>query len=142
MKLFISHDMAQTIEGYRSIPIIQGSYKINDIPRNCCEHIICSDAFSSVSPELDFIKDISLLLRKNGMLVIKDIDPMTVCRGYYEGSFDSEQLSNSLTTKTRLVSLSDCIRMLHENKLNVDKASISGVSYEIIASRKWTSNRN
>lgn len=142
MKIHITENIENIIEGYKMAPIIYGKIDIDKYSDNSVTEIIAIDAIGSIPTELlsNFLDQVVKKMRMGCTMTIGGIELGLLARNVVNGKINSE-VFNGLVFKNRSIFSSvDIVNMLIQRNLVIDNVNIIGNNYEIKTSRPANKN--
>ena len=137
MKIQILRENQQAIENYTKIIVGENQIDLSSISDNECSFILANDVLDSFSIEnIDqLIKSILMKLRINGSIVIGGTDMRLFCKNVTNGSVDTGQASRIIGVDQSMTVLNDIVNLIRSSGLNIESTQITGIHYEIKATR-------
>ena len=135
IKAIMTSDLGKGIDGYMAIPIIQGSYRLSELPNNSCTHLVCDHVIENCNSDIDVISDVGNLVRKEGYVNFIGIDLDALCQHYISKQVSDEEFSGFMTRFRNARSLSSVRESLKSKGLKIISVQIKGIQYEISAVR-------
>lgn len=139
MNIYLSKDNEKKIENFTNINITlpNAQEELKNIVSNSCENIVADDIIdyfphSNVEP---FITMLISKLRTNGTIIITGIEIGILCRNTISEFISAADFSTVIQLRSSMSSVSDILKVLKKNKLNIQSSSIKGLKYEISATR-------
>jgi hypothetical protein len=101
MKLFISENIDKGLQGYITIPIINGEVDLAKIPNNSATSIIAIDAIDSISYDkiFEFLNLLITKMRLNCNLYLGGVDIYAISRELISGSKTIEDYNKEVCNK-------------------------------------------
>lgn len=142
MRVYITENIDQVIEGYVMIPIIYGKVDLGQVPNNAAQSIVAADALDSIPVQFlsTFLEDIKAKMRLNSELILGGTELSIISRDVLLGNLNTQKYNELIFSKRGIYNVSDIVTLLQEKKLNVNKSSIKGYSYELSVTRPQTAN--
>ena len=134
MKILITESIDKNIDGYYVLPVIHGSLKINEIPRNACESIFVDQCVDKMK-ELETIKSLCGKLRKQGIIVITGVDILVLAQSLVNKQISIDDFSKYTNEAISLWSAENVIDKLRQYNMEIVSATLQGTKYEITAQR-------
>lgn len=137
MKLFISENIDQGIEGYVTVPVIYGETDLSKIPNNAASEIIAMDALSSIrhNDVPKFINDIASKMRLGSVLHLGGLDAYALSRSLINGNIDLQTFNTLISDLNGIYSAQFIIDLLHSIDLKIESVVYRGDKYEIKSKR-------
>ena len=142
MKLYITENIDQVIEGYTMVPIIYGKVDLGQIPNNAAQTIVAIDALDSIPAQFvnTFLDEVKNKMRFDSELVLGGTELSIVSREVLNGNLDTQKYNELVFSKRGIYSINDIINLLQNKQLLVNKSTIKGYNYEISAIRPQPTN--
>jgi hypothetical protein len=142
MKIHITENIENIIEGYGMAPIIYGKVDLNKYPDNSLTEIIAIDALDSIPENLfnDFLKQVVNKMRIGCIAIFGGVELGLVVRNVINGKIDSAEFNHLVFNKKSIHSCADVVKLLQFLNLNIDNVNIRGSNYEIAFSRPANKN--
>jgi cyclopropane fatty-acyl-phospholipid synthase-like methyltransferase len=137
MKIYITENIENIIDGYIMIPIVYGKIDISNLPNNSIEEIVAIDAIDSiVSEELGaFFTEIKTKLRLNGVIHISGIELAVLCNSVLNGSVNSKDFNDTIFNSRSISCVDEILNYIKMINLEAQTVAIKGNKYEITAKR-------
>jgi hypothetical protein len=137
MKLFISENIDKGLQGYITIPIINGEVDLAKIPNNSATSIIAIDAIDSISYDkiFEFLNLLITKMRLNCNLYLGGVDIYAISRELISGSKTIEDYNKEVCNKGGVYSSKLILNILEANNIKVNSVVYKGNKYEISATR-------
>jgi hypothetical protein len=138
MNIHITENVDKIIDGFKMIPVINGSFDLSGIPDNSALNIVAVDAVDSIKFDFmeKFITDIRTKIRINGKVVIGGADLSTICGNVFDGKNTSKDFNNIIYSKKSCQNMSDIIDLLISVGLTINLVQFKGFNYEVTATRQ------
>ena len=133
MKIFITDNINLGIDGFETLPVVQGSIMLGKIPRNGCEFILIKNCLDKIKD--DVLQEIVSKMRKDGELSISGHDIKSINRQFYTRQIDKKQFMDLVLDKKNLYSSDEIVNKLKELKLTIVSSTLEGTDYDIKAIR-------
>ena len=137
MKIHIVNKDEDHVQGYEKVEITEGGFNLSKYSDNECSFILASDCLDLI--EYNDIQSSILSLRKKmrigSTLVIGGTDIRLLARAITSGSIDTATANLIISTKKSCLDVSSVSNILTGLGLKVVTTKISGLHYEIEASR-------
>jgi hypothetical protein len=143
MKVHITENIENIIDGYDMVPIIYGKIDtINKYPDNSLVEIVAVDALDSIPINLleEFLTSIIRKMRMGCIVTLGGVELQLIARDVIAGKIDSKTFNEAIFKKKAIYSSKDIIDLLNRGNLTIDTANIRGHFYEIKASRQPNKN--
>ena len=142
MKIHITENIENIIEGYKMAPIIYGKIDIDKYPDNSVTEIIAIDAIGSIPVELlsNFLDQVVKKMRMGCTMTIGGIELGLLARNVVNGKVNSETFNGLVFKNRSIFSSVDIVNMLTQRNLVIDNVNIIGNNYEIKTSRPTNKN--
>lgn len=143
MKIHITENIENMIEGYNMVPVIYGKIdSISKYPDNSITEIIAIDALDSIPENLlnDFMRQVISKMRIGCRVIFGGIELGLIARNIINGKINSEEFNSIVYSKKSIHSSSDILKILEFSNLNIDSVTIKGNNYEITSSRPTNKN--
>lgn len=134
MNLYINKD-GKTIQGFKTIDIVNGSCDFSNIPNNACSQIIIQNALEYLENIEEFYGSAVRLIRKNGSIKIYGLDLRSLCLSYVTGELDTKAFKELTKDMKTIVSLQDWTAILQQSGLQIEKCDLKNNMYELVAIR-------
>ena len=135
MKISITTDASRKIDGFTTIPVVMGSVKILDVPRNGCEYLELFNCIDDIKHE-NIVAEVCQKIRKDGVLSIVGTDLSAMVNGFVNKSMPKEEFVAYVTSKANLSSLEDIVNTIRSSGLRVISSKLNGIFYEVKATRQ------
>lgn len=133
MKVFITDDLNLGIDGFNTIPVVQGGVMLGSIPRNGCEFILVKNCLDKIKD--DILEELVGKMRKEGELSITGMDINSVNRKFYTKEIDKKEFMKFILDKFNLYSIDEITERLQKCGLTIVSALLKGSTYDIKAIR-------
>jgi hypothetical protein len=143
MKVHITENIENIIDGYDMVPIIYGKIDtINKYPDNSLIEIIAIDALDSIPHEMleEFLTSIIRKMRMGCVVTFGGAELQIIARNVIAGKIDSKTFNEAIFKKKAIYSSKDIVDLLTKGNLTIDTVNIRGHFYEIKASRQPNQN--
>jgi len=142
MKIHITENIENIIEGYKMAPIIYGKVDIDKYPDNSLTEIIAIDAIGSIPVELlsNFLDQVVKKMRMGCTMTIGGVELGLLARNIVNGKINSETFNGLVFKNRSIFSSVDIVNMLTRRNLVIDNVNIIGNNYEIKTSRRANKN--
>jgi hypothetical protein len=142
MKIHITENIENIIEGYKMAPIIYGKVDIDKYSDNSVTEIIAIDAIGSIPTELlsNFLDQVVKKMRMGCTMTIGGIELGLLARNVVNGKINSEAFNGLVFKNRSIFSSVDIVNMLTQRNLVIDNVNIIGNNYEIKTSRPANKN--
>ena len=142
MKIHITENIENIIEGYMMAPIIYGKVDIDKYPDNSVTEIIAIDAIGSIPAELlsNFLDQVVNKMRMGCTMTIGGVELGLLARNIVNGKINSEAFNGLVFKNKSIFSSVDIVNMLTRRNLVIDNVNIIGNNYEIKTSRPANKN--
>lgn len=142
MKIHITENIENIIEGYSMMPIVYGKIDISKYPDNSITEIIAVDALDSIPIDYidTFFEQICKKMRIGCRTVLGGAELGLVARNIISEKIDSKQFNQLMSNKKSIHSSSNIVNILQKFNLNIDSVIIKGNNYEITSSRSTNKN--
>lgn len=140
MKIHISENLDQTIQGFTTVPIVEGEVNLDIIPNNSASFIVAIDATDSVNNILKFIDNVCSKMRLGGEMCIGGLDIFAVSRGLLSGGLNLEDYNNLTNNKRGVYDSKFISDQLQSHGLTINSIVYKGYNYEVIAKRNHDQN--
>ena len=136
MKIYITTEQDKNIEGFQMIAMKDGVCDVEGIIPNSCEYVIIEEALD-YTKDPQFLDKIFSMVRKGGVLQIHGTDLRSLCLGYVAGEVDDKTFNDFIKDRNNLSSIYPILtsRVQGRQGINVIKADLNGVKYEIMCRR-------
>jgi len=137
MKMHIVDKGEETIAGYSRVEVKDEDVDLGEFSDNECSFILASDCLDLFSHEKvpNLLFKARQKLRMGGKLMVGGTDIRLLARAIINGSIDTQSANNILFNKRSCSEVNDVVKTLEDIGLNVLSMRISGIHYEIEASR-------
>ena len=138
MKIHITENVNNVIEGFTLVPIVYGRLDMGGITDNSATQIIATDAVDSIPESMlvKFLQDVEKKMRFGCTIVLGGVELDVIARGVVTGDIDSQAFNRLISTKKAIYRNSDITKILIGLGLSIEKVSIQGTNYGIYATRK------
>ena len=137
MKIHIVNKDETHIKGYDKIEITEQGFNLDKYSDNECSFVLASDCLDLI--DYHDIKNTLILIRQKmrigSTLVIGGTDIRLLCRAVVGGSIDTATFNQMVSNKKSLSDVTSTSRLLSELGLSIVTTKVSGIHYEIEASR-------
>ena len=133
MKVFITDDLNLGIDGFNTIPVVQGGVMLGNIPRNGCEFILVKNCLDKIKD--DVLEELAGKMRKEGELSISGMDINSINRKFYTKEIDKKEFMEYILDKYNLYSIDEITERLQKCGLTIVSALLKGSTYDIRAVR-------
>ena len=133
MKVFITDDLNLGIDGFNTIPVVQGGVMLGNIPRNGCEFILVKNCLDKIKD--DVLEELAGKMRKEGELSISGMDINSINRKFYTKEIDKKEFMEYILDKYNLYSIDEITERLQKSGLTIVSALLKGSTYDIRAVR-------
>ena len=134
MKVFITDDLNLGIDGFNTIPVVQGGVMLGNIPRNGCEFILVKNCLDKIKD--DILEELAGKMRKEGELSISGTDINSINRKFYTKEIDKKEFIEYILDKYNLYSIDEITERLQKCGLTIVSALLKGSTYDIKAIRR------
>lgn len=138
MKLQILTNPKEEIKGYKTYNLGQINLISEEVADNECESIIASNTLNLFS-EQEVVNFLNLLvgkLRIGGELVVSGIEQRLLCKNILLGTIDQTTVNQIILQSRSIVDQELVNQFLQSVNLQIEHSKISGITYEIRATRK------
>jgi len=138
MKLQIINNENESIEGFISLKISENFQNtLSQIVDNSCAEILLLDILDTMDYDksYEFLSQMIRKVRLNGSLILKGISSIVLASSIMNEKIDTKQASNMIANIRSVHDQRDIITMLEANDFIIDVVRISGVTYELKATR-------
>lgn len=142
MKIHVTENIDQALEGYTIIPILYGKVDVGAIPNNAATSIIAIDAMDSVPTKFfdEFIKNIIQKMRINGELILGGTDLAIISRDVVNRKISCDDYNELIFSKRGIYNSDHVIDVLRSAGLSIETVILNGYNYEIKVTRKQNNN--
>lgn len=142
MKIHVTENIDQALEGYAIIPILYGKVDVGAIPNNAATSIIAIDAMDSVPTKFfdEFIKNIIQKMRINGELILGGTDLAIISRDVVNRKISCDDYNELIFSKRGIYNSDHVIDVLRSAGLSIETVILNGYNYEIKVTRKQNNN--
>lgn len=137
MKIHIVNKDEDHVQGYEKVEITEDGFNLSKYADNECSFILASDCLDLI--EYEDIQDRILSLRKKmrigSTLVVGGTDIRLLARAITNGSIDTATANLIIRHKKSCLDVNSISKILTELGLKIVTTKISGLHYEIEASR-------
>jgi hypothetical protein len=142
MKIYITDKIENSIEGYKTIPILYGKIDMSDIPNNGADQIVALDALNNVPYNLlsDFLEEIYKKMRFGCQLILGGTELNILCKQVLDGQINIKDFNSLVFSKRGIYGSRDIIEVIHHYNLLVDSLIFKGNNYEITITRPVNKN--
>lgn len=142
MKIYITENSDDSIQGYKTIPIIYGKIDLSDVPNNGAEKIIAKNALDQVTFGLlsDFLQSLVSRMRFGCELVLSGTDIGSLSKSIIDGRLTTKEYNSIIFTKKAIYSVNEILEQLKSHNLIINSVSMNGNNYELNVSRQIASN--
>jgi predicted SAM-dependent methyltransferase len=137
MKIHILKSDQKEIENYKRITVSDDQINLSEISDNECSFILANDVLDSFSVENigSLITSIIKKLRIKGAVVIGGTDIRLFSKNVINGTISGENAAKIIGSLRSMTTLNDTQNIIKSLGLNIDSTQISGIHYEIKATR-------
>ena len=137
MKIHILKSDQKEIENYKRITVSDDQINLSEISDNECSFILANDVLDSFSVENigSLITSIIKKLRIKGAVVIGGTDIRLFSKNVINGTISGENAAKIIGSLRSMTTLNDTQNIIKSLGLNIDSTQISGINYEIKATR-------
>ena len=137
MKIHILKSDQKEIENYKRITVSDDQINLSEISDNECSFILANDVLDSFSVENigSLITSIIKKLRIKGAVVIGGTDIRLFSNNVINGTISGENAAKIIGSLRSMTTLNDTQNIIKSLGLNIDSTQISGIHYEIKATR-------
>ena len=142
MKVHVVTTKEEHVGGYERVEVSNGQIDLEKFSDNECMHILASDALDELGYEdvKKFLTTVRKKLRMQGSAVVGGVDIRLLSRHIINGSINTEQANQTLFNKKSCHDVNLVSSILSDLGLNIISTRISGIHYEIEASRPGLAN--
>ena len=137
MKIHITENVDQIIDGYLMVPIVYGKIDLSSINNNCVTDIIADDTVDSIDCNyiFEFLNILVSKMRINGKLFISGLDLNIISQEIVSGITDYKEYNSQIKNKKAIYPVSEILKALTSLGLNIQTVNIKGNRYEIFCTR-------
>jgi len=137
MKLYVSADLSNSIEGYVNIPIVYGDWDLEAVVGNSASGIVLVDALEYIPQEklLKFLPEAVSKLRLGAIMTIVGFDLGELARSVHTQETSDDAANSIIGGLTSIYRGKAVCKMLKELGLKISSYTTKGLKYEINASR-------
>ena len=139
MKLQIVKNDDESIDGFVSLKVGEDfKSTVSKIIDNSCTEILLLDILDSMDYDTsyEFLSHIIQKVRLNGSLLLRGVSSIVLASSMLNGQIETKQASNVIANINSIHDQRDIITMLEANDFVVDIVRLSGVTYELKATRR------
>lgn len=139
MKLQIVNNDDESIEGFISLKIGEDfKTTLSQLVDNSCTEVLLLDILDTMEYEQSFEFLVSVLkkIRSNGSIILRGVSSLSFAHSLLNGPIDSKQASGIIGNIRSIHDQRDVTNLLESNNFTVDTLRLSGVVYELKATRQ------
>lgn len=139
MKLQIVNNDDESIEGFISLKIGEDfKTTLSQLVDNSCTEVLLLDILDTIEYEQSFEFLVSVLkkIRSNGSIILRGVSSLAFSHSLLNGPIDSKQASGIISNIRSIRDQRDIINLLESNSFTVDTVRLSGIVYELKATRQ------
>lgn len=139
MKLQIINNENESIEGFVSLKISENfKTTLSQIIDNSCTEILLLDILDTMDYEksYEFLSQMIHKIRLNGSLILRGVSSIVLANSILNEKIDTKQASNIIANIQSFHDQRDIITLLEANDFIIDTIRLSGVNYELKATRR------
>ena len=138
MKIHITENVNNAIQGFVLVPIVYGRLDLGGITNNSATQIVAIGAIDSVPSQMlvKFLQETVSKMRIGCVAIFGGVELDILARGIVTGEIDSNKFNNLVYSKKSIYRNSDITNILTNLGLSIEKVLIQGINYEITATRK------
>ncbi len=142
MKVYITENIDQAIEGYKIIPILYGKIDLGAVTNNAATEIVAIDAMDSIPLKFfeEFIKHVLQKMRLECKLHLGGTELSALCKDFVNGKVSCEDYNEILFSKRGIYNVNYVLEALRKAGLTIQNVLINGYNYEITAIREKNNN--
>jgi hypothetical protein len=137
MKIHITENVDQIIDGYVMMPIVYGKIDMSNIPNNSATEIVADEAIDSIPVEeiQSLFGEIKSKLRLNGRLMVSGTELQVVCQDVLRGKLTTKDFNNVIFNNRGIYTVNEIAEYINSIDLKIETMLIKGNKYEIRATR-------
>ena len=138
MKLQIIKSQDELIEGYEAALVSPNGVMVGHISDNECEVILAHNVIEQykIKKAGMVLKEVLDKLRLNGTIKITGVDMNCLFHGFLNGLVKKESVCEVMQNHLCILEVNDIIDTLKSFGLEIDYYKLTGVNYEVSATRK------
>ena len=138
MKLLITNQNQQVVEGYEIVDLSNGVSQLDNIVNNSCtDAVLSSNCLESVDKETakTVLSTACQKIRLKGSISVAGIELKNLCRDTLNNSLSSDEFNNIIKDVKSVLTSKEVCDQLRSMRLQVDTTVVQGHIYDIKASR-------
>ena len=138
MKLLITNQNQQVVEGYEIVDLSNGVSQLDNIVNNSCTDVVLSsNCLESVDKETakTVISTACQKIRLKGSISVAGIELKNLCRDTLNNSLSSDEFNNIIKDVKSVLTSKEVCDQLRSMRLQVDTTVVQGHIYDIKTSR-------
>jgi hypothetical protein len=139
MKLQIVNNDDESIEGFISLKVGEDfKTTLSQLVDNSCTEVLLLDILDTMEYEqsFEFLSGIFRKVRSSGSIILRGVSSLSFSHSLLNGPIDSKQASGIIGNIKSIHDQRDVINLLESNNFTVDTVRLSGVVYELKATRQ------
>lgn len=143
MKLQIVNNDDESIEGFISLKIGEDfKTTLSQLVDNSCTEVLLLDILDTMEYEqsFEFLVNILKKIRSNGSIILRGVSSLSFSHSLLNGPIDSKQASGIIGNIRSIHDQRDVTNLLESNNFTVDTVRLSGVVYELKATRQMNAS--
>ena len=138
MKLHIIESPEELIQGFESALATNEGIVIDHVSDNECEQVVANNIIEKfpLASVSSVLQKIVSKIRVGGTLNLSGIDANCFCKAYINDMTTKESLCEAINRCSSMLEVHDIIAALNSLGLEINYYRITGVNYEVSASRK------
>ena len=142
MKIHVVNEGDEHIQGYEKVEVSNGQVQLGKYADNECEFIMASDCLDLLdyNSAKDFMLQARQKLRLGGTLLVGGADLRMLARSVVMEAVSIEEANQLIFSKRSLIDTTTVAKLVTDLGLSILSTRISGLHYEIEASRQIPSN--
>jgi len=137
MKLYVSADLSNGIEGYANIPIVYGDWDLDAVVSSSAAEILVISALDHIPSEKSekFLQEIVSKLRMGAIMTITGLDLGELARSVHTFETPSDTACSIIGGLTAVYRGREICQKLKQLGLQIVSYTTKGLNYEIKATR-------
>jgi hypothetical protein len=137
MKIHIVKENQTPIENYKRVNVSNNKIDLSEISDNECSFILANDVLNNFSLEniAPFVQGLIKKIRLKGSVVIGGTELRMFCKSVTNGLIGAAEASGVIDSVQSMTTVEETVNLLKTLGLNIESTQMSGVHYEIKATR-------
>jgi hypothetical protein len=139
MKLQIVRNDNESIDGFVSLKVNEDfKTTLSQVIDHSCKEVLMLDILDTMEYDQSFELLVGVLqkIRLNGSITLRGISSISFAHSLLSGPIDSKQASGIISNIHSIHDQRDVINLLESNNFTIDTVRLSGVAYELKATRQ------